>query len=144
MQISSEMQCSYDSNCCMFRESKILSPLKEMVRRRLSRFNKKLTESYTESLGNEMDILLGKSKNPLYLVAACEVLRQFGKLENNTFYINQLPGSVQYLFEFLLTGWVDEYGQDFVQLVLGIICISKNGLLEIEIHDIMRYKEKSH
>ena len=50
--------------------------LKLMVRATLSRFNKKLTEKDDPLLGNQMDILLNKSKNPLYLMAACEGKRE--------------------------------------------------------------------
>ena len=46
--------------------------LQMMVRATLSRFNKKLTENDDPLLGNQMNILLDKSKSPLFLMAACE------------------------------------------------------------------------
>ena len=118
--------------------------LKEMIRGRLLKFNKKLTEDDTNPLlGNQMDLLIQKSTSPLYLIAACEALRRFGIFEKVTEYLKSLPNTVPALFEFLLDEWSDEYGKDFVEDVTALICVSRNGLLENEIQDILSFKERS-
>ena len=118
--------------------------LKDMIRGRLAKFNKKLTEDDAPLLGNQMKLLIHKSTSPLYLIAACEALRRFGVFEKVTEYLKSLPTTVPDLFEFLLDEWSNEYGKNFVQDVAGMICVSKNGLLENEIHDILSFKERQY
>ena len=116
--------------------------LKEMIRGTLIKFNKKLTEEDDPLLGNQMDLLLEKSTSPLYLIAACEALRKFGVFERVTEYLKGLPTTVPELFEYLLDEWSNEYGEDFVHDVSGLICVSKNGILENQIQDILSFKER--
>ncbi|XP_066927272.1 telomerase protein component 1-like [Clytia hemisphaerica] len=116
--------------------------LKEMVRETLARFNKKLTENEDSNVGNQMDILLSKSQSPLYLIAACEALRKFGIFEKVTQYIENLPNTITDLFSFLLDDWSITYGKLFVHDVAGFICVSKDGLLENQINDLLHYKEQ--
>ena len=116
--------------------------LKGMIRGTLAKFNKKLTENDDALLGNQMELLISKSPSPLYLVAACEALRKFGVFEKVTEYLISLPTTVPDLFEFLLDEWSNEYGSDFVQDVTAMICVSKDGLLENEMQDILSFKER--
>eukprot|EP00111_Clytia_hemisphaerica_P007171 TCONS_00020849-protein len=116
--------------------------LQEMVRATLERFNKKLTENEDPILGNQMEKLLSKSQSPLYLIAACEALRKFGIFEKVTQYIESLPNTITDLFSFLLDEWSEKYGKLFVEDVAGLLCASKDGLLENQINDLLHFKEQ--
>uniref|UniRef100_A0A7M5XDG4 Uncharacterized protein n=1 Tax=Clytia hemisphaerica TaxID=252671 RepID=A0A7M5XDG4_9CNID len=116
--------------------------LQEMVRATLERFNKKLTENQDPILGNQMEKLLSKSQSPLYLIAACEALRKFGIFEKVTQYIESLPNTITDLFSFLLDEWSNDYGKLFVEDVAGLLCVSKDGLLENQINDLLHFKEQ--
>ena len=113
----------------------------EMVSSVLRRYNKKLTTTDDGFLGNQMDVLLKKSDSPLYLIAATEALRKFGIFERVTQYIENLPTTIQDLFSFLLDEWTEEYGEKFTRDVMGLLCVSREGLLENEINDILSFKE---
>ena len=116
--------------------------LVEMVEQTLKRYNKKLTTYDDGLLGNQMDLLLSKSSSPLFLIAAAEALRKFGIFEQVSEYIRSLPTSITELFSFLIDGWVEEYGKMFTEDVLGLISLSKDGLLENEISDLLSFKEE--
>jgi hypothetical protein len=46
------------------------------------------------------------------------------------------------LFEFLLDEWSEEYGKGFVQDAVGMICVSKDGLLKNKIQEALSFKER--
>ena len=116
--------------------------LEDMVSKTLDRYNKKLTTTDDRLLGNQMEILLSKSSSPLYLIASCEALRRFGIFEKVSEYIRSLPNTITDLFSFLLDDWTLEYGKMFTEDVAGLICSSKDGLLENQINDLLRFKEE--
>ena len=116
--------------------------LEEMVSKTLHRYNKKLTTTDDWLLGNQMEILLSKSSSPLHLIASCEALRRFGIFEKVSEYIRSLPNTITELFSFLLDEWSIEYGKKFTEDVAGLISSSKEGLLENQINDLLRYKEE--
>ncbi|XP_063691864.1 uncharacterized protein LOC134824088 isoform X1 [Bolinopsis microptera] len=116
--------------------------LEGMVSATLARFNKKLTTYDDSLLGNQMEVLLSKSASPLYLIACCEALRKFGIFERVSQYIKDFPTTITELFSFLLDDWSEEYGKMFVEDVAGLICCSKDGLLENEINDLLAFKEE--
>ena len=118
------------------------SELEQIVSSTLARFNKKLTTTNDRVLGNQMEILLGKSSNPLYLVAVCESLRRFGIFEKVTQYLESFPASISDLFKFLLNEWSEEFTPLFVKDVVCLICYSKEGLLENELNDVLRFNEE--
>ena len=89
-----------------------------------------------------MEKLLSKSQSPLYLIAACEAMRKFGIFEEVTKYIDSLPNTITELFDFLLDEWSEDYGKLFVEDVAGLLCASKDGLLENQINDLLHFKEK--
>ena len=89
-----------------------------------------------------MEKILSKSQSPLYLIAACEALRKFGIFEKVTQYIESLPNTITELFNFLLDEWSLNYGKLFVEDITGLLCASKDGLLENEINDLLHYKEQ--
>jgi len=127
---------------CVAIENMSNDDLQEMVRMTLSRFNKKLTDYEDSLLGNQMEKLLSKSKSPLYLIAACEALRKFGIFERVTHYIESLPATIPELFGFLLDEWSLDYGDIFVKDVAALLCLSKDGLLENQINDLLHYNEQ--
>ena len=89
-----------------------------------------------------MEKLLSKCSSPLYLIAACEALRKFGIFEKVTQYIESLPNTIAELFSFLLDQWSIDYGKIFVEDVAGLLCASKDGLLENQINDLLHFKEQ--
>ena len=89
-----------------------------------------------------MDSSFSKSQSPLYLIAACEALRKFGIFEKVTQYIESLPNTITELFSFLLDEWSINYGKLFVEDVAGLLCASKDGLLENQINGLLHFKEQ--
>ena len=114
----------------------------DMVNRTLERYNKKLTNYDDRLLGNQMEVLLSKSSSPLFLIAACEALRKFGIFEKVSEYISSFPDKITGLFSFLVDEWSGEYGKEFTEDVCGLIGLSKDGLLENQINDLLRFKEE--
>ena len=114
----------------------------EMVSTNLERYNKKLTTYDDKLLGNQMNILLSKSSSPLFLIAASEALRKFGIFEKVSEYINSVPKTITGLFSFLIDEWYVEYGKMFTEDVCGLIALSKDGLLENQVNDILSFKEE--
>ena len=85
----------------------------ELVSGTLKKYNKKLTVDESNSfLGNQMSLLTGKNRTPLYLHAACEAIRTEGIYEEMTPFIRKLPPTVSGLFKFLLEKWSEDYGED--------------------------------
>ena len=113
-----------------------------MVTKMLAKYQKKLTTTDGGFLGNQMQALLGKNLSPLYLTAATQALRTYGIFEKLSSYIESLPTTIAELFKFLLDGWKVEYGAGFVQDVLGILCLSTDGILENTINDILSFVER--
>ena len=131
---------------CKFSTSLLVTPmskedLMDMVSTTLERYNKKLTCYDDGLLGNQMELLLSKSSSPLFLIAACEALRKFGIFEKVSEYISSFPTKITSLFSFLLDEWSEEYGKEFTEDVCGLLALSKDGLLENQINDLLRFKE---
>lgn len=87
-----------------------------------------------------MALLLDKedSGRPLYLVAACEELRNFAVYERMTPFIrNELPGSISQLFAHLLGRLETDHGEELVSLTLSFIAHSRAGMLEMEMIDVL-------
>ena len=116
--------------------------LVDMVTATLLRYNKKLTNYDDKLLGNQMQLLLSKSSSPLFLIAACEALRKFGIFERVSEYISSFPDKITDLFSFLIDEWSEEYGKEFTEDVCGLIGLSKDGLLENQVNDLLRFKEE--
>ena len=131
---------------CKFSTSLLVTPMSkkdliEMVSTTLKRYNKVLTCHDDDIQGNQMELLLSKSSSPLFLIAACEALRKFGIFELVTEYISSFPTEITSLFSFLLDEWSVEYGKEFIEDVCGLLALSKDGLLENQINDLLRFKE---
>ena len=116
----------------------------KMVTENLSNFNKSLTtDESNKLLGNQMKMLIDKNSSALYLCTATEALRTQGIYEEMTQYIQKLPTTVPKLFGFLIDNWADVYGEEFVRYLLCIIKVSRNGVLENTLNDILDYIEKA-
>ena len=137
---SAKISCPLAKTLEVTRMSK--EDLVEMVSSNLERYNKKLTTYEDKLLGNQMDIILSKSSSPLFLIAASEALRKFGIFEKVSEYIKSLPNTITELFSFLIDEWTVEYGKMFTEDVCGLIALSKDGLLENQVNDILSFKEE--
>ena len=109
----------------------------------LNRYNKKLTRTNDSFLGNQISSLIIKNNQPLFLTAATQAIRVFGVFEKLSEFIEDLPNEVPSLFEFLIKGWIDEYGKEFIRDVCSIICVSVDGVLENALNDILSFVEKT-
>lgn len=84
--------------------------------------------------------LLAKTdaRSPLYLKAACEELRNFAVYEKmSSFLRDTLPPTVPLLFAALLERLDGDHGRELVALALSFIAVSRAGMLELEMVDIL-------
>jgi len=105
---------------------------KDLVRKRLWEFRKKLDESPSN---NQMRMLCSKQvcSSPLWLVIACEELRVFGVFEELSSKIKSLPGSISSLISSVLSRIEKDHGVEAVSSLLCLLYCSNGGLLENEI-----------
>ena len=88
---------------------------------------------------NQMNTLLEKrdANNPLYLVLASEELRLYGKYISLNQKIKTLPETVKELFSMVLRRLEEDYGTQLVKSSMSLIACSRNGLLEIELKELL-------
>ena len=107
-----------------------------IVDQQLARRRKKLTaEQLTKLLDPQHRPDIGL---PLYLQVAVEELCLFGSHEDLEQRIDRLPGTVEELFAQVLARLEADHGWELVQSVCGWIAVSRAGLLESEITDLLR------
>lgn len=75
---------------------------------------------------------------PLYLVAALEELCCHGDFETLTERIAALPPTVTELFDQILDRLERDHGADLASAALSVVAVSRGGLLEPEIIDLLR------
>ncbi len=115
---------------------------KAIVEHVLSRFHKRLSRE-------QIKLLLAKEDagRPLYLLAAIEELRTLGTFEQISARIRELPGSIQGLFEWILSvrlsrdsGFRNENDQNGAQLVkafTALLATSRHGLSSEELCELI-------
>ncbi|KAL3832682.1 hypothetical protein ACJMK2_024304 [Sinanodonta woodiana] len=105
---------------------------KDIIRKILAEYNKKLDDEQVKVLIDKED-----SGRPLWLTIACEELRVFGDFRKLTEKIRLLPGDMMGLLENVLNRIIIEYGGDLVVATLCLVEISRFGLLETELLDLL-------
>eukprot|EP01129_Flabellula_baltica_P005804 TRINITY_DN2127_c0_g1_i1.p1 TRINITY_DN2127_c0_g1~~TRINITY_DN2127_c0_g1_i1.p1 ORF type:complete len:2266 (+),score=515.97 TRINITY_DN2127_c0_g1_i1:47-6844(+) len=110
---------------------------KEIVRSLLMRYHKKLDE---RPMNTQMRVLMRKrdSSNPLYLALACEELRLFGVYEEVSNRIKSLNPKLPGLFTEIIQRLEQDHGSELVKSALSLIACSRNGILEIEMQEILQ------
>jgi telomerase protein component 1 len=106
---------------------------RELVTQILWDYRKRLDET-------QLQILLSKpnSSNPLFLTVACEELRIVGEFERITDCVRGLPGDLTTLFGTMLTRIELDHGEELARSALALLAISRNGLLETELLDLLK------
>lgn len=117
----------------------------ELVVESLAKYHKKLTVNDDDKfLGNQMELLMSKeeSGSPLFLIAAVEELRNFAVYEKMTpFLRDDLPGTVLELFKHILDRLETDHGLELVSTALSLISVSRSGLSEVEIIEMLNAVE---
>lgn len=108
----------------------------EMVRRTLAIHRKALEESL---FNNQMRLLTYKMEatSPFYLKLACEELRVFGVFEKLTDKLKSLPRTISNLLQEVFERLEQELGKDVVHVSLSLLSCAKNGLLGMELYELM-------
>jgi len=108
----------------------------DLIKDILWQYHKKLDE---RPMNNQMRVLLRKADagNPLYLVVACEELRVFGVYERIADRIKSIGEKIPKLFDEVLHRLELDHGKQLVQDTCSYICVSRNGLLDIELRTIV-------
>lgn len=99
----------------------------------LSEWRRKLDE-------RQMALLLAHpgAKNPLYLRAALEELRLFGKFEQLTERIKSLAEDIPRLFNQVLERLEEDNGRELVSQAFALLGCSRSGLAETELLQLLR------
>lgn len=113
-----------------------------LVRQTLWDYRKRLDERPDN---DQMGRLLSKAEatNPLYLVIACEELRVFGEFERVTARIDALPDDTERLLEQVLERLERDLGGELIREALSLIECSRQGLLEVEILELLRRDDEA-
>ena len=140
---------TYENACTVRNDAQILHLLelsmtdrKLMVRGILAKYNKKLSESEDPKLGNQMEKLIRKNGSPLYLYSAVEALRTRGIYEEINNYIADMPKDINGLFKMLIEEWSAAHGRDFIRDVCSLLFVSRLGLMEMQLIEILLFIEQ--
>ena len=92
---------------------------------------------------NQVSALLAHplTKNPLYLRVTLEELKLFGKFDELSHRINTFSLSIEGLFNQVLERLEDDNGKEIVQEAFALIALSRLGLEETELLDLLRREE---
>ncbi|KYR02595.1 hypothetical protein DLAC_00037 [Tieghemostelium lacteum] len=119
-----------------------LTPL-EMQERQL--IASKTLEIYSKKLEQKlMDRLISKthSKFPLFIKLACEELRVSGSFDKLSSFIAKIPDTIDALIISMITRLEQDLGKDLIKKTLCFIATSRFGLLETELIDLLKEKNK--
>ncbi|XP_054722167.1 telomerase protein component 1-like [Uloborus diversus] len=110
----------------------------KLVREYLYAHGKKLDES---SFNNQMLLLVTKkeSDNPFYLKLACDFLRTYATFETFLSMLQRLPTTVSMLLDEIILQMENEFGTLMMQTALTLLCITKEGIEDLDFHIILSY-----
>ena len=112
-----------------------------LVRAHLGQRGKKLSR-------DQLDRLIDATKRleaglPLYLLVALEELSLFGSYEALDKRIDLLPPTVAKLFDQVLARLEQDHGRDMTESICRWIAVSRSGMLESEILDLLAGREQA-
>ncbi|XP_035227346.1 telomerase protein component 1-like, partial [Stegodyphus dumicola] len=109
-----------------------------LVRHYLKKYGKSLDES---SFNNQMLQIITKrdSCNPLYLRTACDFLRIYASFDNFMSMLQSMPSTLSLLFGEILLQMENEYSSIVIQTALTILCITKEGLDDKDLHFVLSF-----
>ncbi|EGG23816.1 hypothetical protein DFA_05952 [Cavenderia fasciculata] len=101
----------------------------------LDRYSKRLEPK-------QLDRLVAKThaKFPLYIQLVCEELRVIGNYDKLNSIIQKIPDTIDQLIVSILLRLEDDFGRDLIKKTLCFIALSRYGLLESELLDLLREK----
>eukprot|EP00741_Cyanophora_paradoxa_P019806 tig00021168_g19115.t1 len=105
---------------------------KALIEATLSEYHKTLD-------AEQLKLLLRKqaAQNPLFLSVICEEIRVFGVFEDLTEHIRKMPDTLPEMFACVLERLESEHGRELVEKSLCFLTVSKNGLLENELLELL-------
>ncbi|XP_021002765.2 telomerase protein component 1 isoform X3 [Parasteatoda tepidariorum] len=123
----------------LYLENLIALPQSEkesVVRHYLSLFGKTLDES---SFNNQMLLMVTKKDSgiPMYLRLACDFLRTYASFETFVPMLQSLPTSSVLLLQEVIIQMENEYGSILIQSALTLLCITKEGLDDRDLHVLL-------
>ncbi|GFS98071.1 telomerase protein component 1 [Nephila pilipes] len=107
-----------------------------LVKKYLQLYGKTLDES---SFNNQMLKLVTKKDSgiPLYLRMACDFLRRYASFENFMSMLQSLPSAMSLLLKEIILQMENEFGSSLVQTALILLCITKEGLDDADLHFLL-------
>jgi len=108
---------------------------RNLIQKQLANRGKKLTEGQNSRL---LDTTARPDAGlPLYLLVALEELCLFGDYDALNHRIDRLPSTLSELFDQVLQRLEDDHTQDITEFILRLLAVSRSGLMESEILDIL-------
>ena len=108
---------------------------KSLIQKQLANRGKKPTEGQIFRL---LDTTVRPDAGlPLYLLVALEELCLFGDYDALNHRINRLPSTLSKLFDQVLQRLEDDHTRDITECILRSLAVSRSGLMESEILDIL-------
>ncbi len=108
---------------------------KSLIQKQLANRGKKLTEKQIFSI---LDTTARPDAGlPLYLLVALEELCLFGDYDALNHRIDRLPSTLSELFDQVLQRLEDDHTLDITEFILRLLAVSRSGLMESEILDIL-------
>lgn len=104
-----------------------------IVKNYLKLYGKSLDES---SFNNQMLLMITKKDSgiPLYLRLSCDFLRRYASFENFMSMLQSLPSAMSLLLQEIILQMENEFGSILVQTALILLCITKEGLDDADLH----------
>lgn len=105
---------------------------KQIIRSQLAVYGKRLLDTQLSILADK-----GGSKNPTWILVACEELRVFSKYDYLEYCILDLADDLSGLFEQMIKRLERDHGPAFVRDTLSVIVCSRDGLFEKDVVGIL-------
>ncbi|GAM28683.1 hypothetical protein SAMD00019534_118590 [Acytostelium subglobosum LB1] len=104
----------------------------------LERFGKRLDSK-------QLDRLISKthSKLPLFITLVCEELRVFGSFDKLSSFINKMPETIGQVINQMVSRLEEDFGKDLIKRTLCFIALSRFGLTETELLDLLARSSSS-
>ncbi|EFA81763.1 hypothetical protein PPL_05758 [Heterostelium album PN500] len=103
-----------------------------IVEKTLDLFGKRLDSKQCDRL-----ISKTQAKLPLFIKLVCEELRIFGSFDRLAMFIAKLPETIPQLIDQMITRLEDDFGKDLIRKTLCYIALSRYGLTETELLDLL-------
>ncbi|RNA40619.1 telomerase component 1-like, partial [Brachionus plicatilis] len=108
----------------------------EFIKSKLAKYNKYLEET---PFNNQIKMLTTKkdSANPLYLSLVCQELRTHNQFETLNQKLKEIPIRINQLLNYVLERLENDFDHDYVNMAFSFICLSRDGLNELELRSMI-------